>query len=82
MRNLFILLISLLSTIHLDAKDVYMFSYFVGNGEDGLHLAYSYDGLKWEDVSDLVSFPQGTRHGTAFKITTKEFETIKTALEK
>jgi hypothetical protein len=82
MRNLFILLISLLSTIHLGAKDVYMFSYFIGNGEDGLHLAYSYDGLKWEDVSDLVSFPQGTRHGTAFKITTKEFETIKTALEK
>ena len=26
---------------------VFMFSYFKGNGEDGLHLAYSYDGYKW-----------------------------------
>ena len=25
----------------------YLFSYFKGNGEDGLHLAYSNDGLKW-----------------------------------
>lgn len=28
-------------------KDVYIFSYFKDNGVDGLHLAYSYDGLKW-----------------------------------
>jgi beta-galactosidase len=42
----------------------------------------STDGKHWEDVSDLVSFPQGTRHGTAFKITTKEFETIKNFLAK
>jgi len=28
-------------------KYVYLFSYFKGNG-DGLHLAYSLDGLKWE----------------------------------
>ncbi len=27
-------------------KDVYLFSYFVGQS-DGLHLAYSYDGLQW-----------------------------------
>ncbi|HVG13977.1 MAG TPA: glycoside hydrolase family 43 protein [Chitinophagaceae bacterium] len=27
--------------------DVYLFSYFKGNG-DGLHFAYSMDGLKWE----------------------------------
>jgi hypothetical protein len=26
---------------------VYLFSYFKGNGEDGLHLAYSADGLSW-----------------------------------
>lgn len=28
------------------AKDVYLFSYFVGQ-YDGLHLAYSYDGKQW-----------------------------------
>lgn len=30
-----------------DLKDIYLFSYFKGNG-DGLHLAYSKDGLQWE----------------------------------
>lgn len=29
-------------------KQVYMFSYFKNNGEDGLHLAYSLDGMKWQ----------------------------------
>ena len=33
-------------------SQVYMFSYFKGNGETGLHLAYSYDGLKWETLND------------------------------
>jgi hypothetical protein len=75
---------------------VYLFSYFLENGKDGLHLAYSYEGpsplivgeyiyvyfdkyrnheygairtkdrTTWEDVSSLVSFPKGIRHGTAF----------------
>ena len=39
-----------------EQKEVYMFSYFMGNGEDGLHLAYSYDGLKWEALNDNKSF--------------------------
>lgn len=30
----------------VSARDVYMFSYFRGE-KDGLHLAYSYDGLEW-----------------------------------
>lgn len=34
----------------------YLFSYFVGKSEDGLHLAYSYDGLKWEALNDNKSF--------------------------
>ena len=28
--------------------EVLLFSYFKGNGEDGLHLAYSRDGLQWK----------------------------------
>ena len=31
--------------------DAYLFSYFTGNGEDGLHIAYSRDGLVWEPVN-------------------------------
>src|SRR5947209_2937727 len=27
--------------------DAFLFSYFTANGEDGLHLAYSRDGVRW-----------------------------------
>ncbi|HMC01161.1 MAG TPA: prolyl oligopeptidase family serine peptidase [Flavobacteriaceae bacterium] len=37
-------------------KEVYAFSYFKGNGEDGLHLAYSKDGYKWEPLKNDTSF--------------------------
>lgn len=36
--------------------EVYMFSYFTGNGEDGLHLAYSNDGLTWTSLKNDESF--------------------------
>ena len=39
-----------------EAEYVYMFSYFKNNGEDGLHLAYSTDGYKWEALNDDKSF--------------------------
>jgi hypothetical protein len=29
----------------------WVFSYFTGNGEDGLHMAYSKDGLHWEALN-------------------------------
>jgi len=38
------------------AETACVFSYFVGNGEDGLHLAWSRDGLKWEALNGGSSF--------------------------
>lgn len=35
---------------------IYLFSYFKGNGQDGLHLAYSYDGYKWTALNNDSSF--------------------------
>ena len=35
---------------------VYLFSYFKDNGQDGLHLAYSYDGFKWTALKNDKSF--------------------------
>lgn len=35
---------------------VYMFSYFINNGEDGLHLAYSRDGLHYKALNEGKSF--------------------------
>ncbi len=34
----------------------YLFSYFTGNGEDGLHFARSEDGTRWRRVADGRSF--------------------------
>lgn len=38
-------------------KDTYyLFTYFKGNGEDGLHLAYSTDGYRFETLKNDASF--------------------------
>ena len=45
-----------LNAFSQDKNEVYMFSYFMGNGEDGLHLATSSDGLKWKALKNNKSF--------------------------
>lgn len=42
------------------AGEVLLFSYFKGNGEDGLHLAWSADGLKWTPLKNDTSFLKPT----------------------
>jgi len=37
-------------------NDVYLFAYFNNNGQDGLHLAYSNDGYKWNALKNDKSF--------------------------
>ncbi|MEN6309283.1 MAG: glycoside hydrolase family 43 protein [Anaerohalosphaeraceae bacterium] len=37
-------------------KPVYLFSYFVDNGQDGLHLASSLDGLEWKALNQGRSY--------------------------
>lgn len=36
----------------------------------------STDLVNWKDISDKVHFPEGTRHGTVFKISSKEFQNL------
>lgn len=36
----------------------------------------STDLVNWTDISDKVTFPKGTRHGTVFTITKEEFERL------
>jgi beta-xylosidase len=38
------------------SESCFLFSYFVGNGEDGLHLARSADGYHWEALNGGKSF--------------------------
>ncbi|HZS06059.1 MAG TPA: glycoside hydrolase family 43 protein [Blastocatellia bacterium] len=39
-----------------DQQPSYLFAYFKNNGEDGLHLAYSRDGLKWKPLNQDKSY--------------------------
>jgi beta-galactosidase len=39
-----------------DQKPAYFFSYFTNDGEDGLHLACSHDGLVWKPLNDGKPF--------------------------
>lgn len=58
LKLLFVLLILIpfLNANSQISDTVYIFSYFMGNGEDGLHLAASLDGLKWEALNNNQSF--------------------------
>ncbi|MDQ8201074.1 glycoside hydrolase family 43 protein [Pelagicoccus enzymogenes] len=38
------------------------------------------DFIKWEDVSDQLSFPQGARHGSIVTLTRAEYEKLKSQL--
>lgn len=46
-----------------DRDSLFMYSYFKGNGEDGLHLAYSTNGYNWEALNDDQSFLTPTAGG-------------------
>lgn len=58
MKKLFLSLLLFLSLVSFSAeKDkVFLFSYFKGNGEDGLHLAFSRDGLNFTALNNDKSF--------------------------
>ncbi len=37
-------------------KEAYLFSYFIGNGQDGLHLSYSDNGFNFKELNNNNSF--------------------------
>jgi len=56
-KTLLILSVLFLATsTFAQQKEVYMFCYFKNNGQDGLHLAYSEDGYKWQALKGDSSF--------------------------
>jgi hypothetical protein len=55
--TLLCLLVAPLATVAAEKPaTAYLFTYFTGNGADGLHLAWSNDGLKWEALGGGKSF--------------------------
>ena len=55
-KALFLFILFIVNNSFGQQKDVYLFSYFVDNGQDGLHFAYSKDGLTWETIKEGKSF--------------------------
>ena len=52
----FLVLLGTHFSVLAQSSEAYLFSYFMGNGEDGLHLAYSMDGYTWKALKDNQSF--------------------------
>ena len=48
--------------------DDYTYIYFDKYTQHKYGAVRSKDGQNWEDVSEIIEFPQGTRHGTAFTV--------------
>lgn len=55
MKN-YLTLLLLFVAMMSHAQKAYLFSYFTGNSADGLHLAYSTDGLRWEALNQGHSY--------------------------
>lgn len=56
-RFLLVILFALTTAVcAAEVKSAYLFTYFVGNGEDGLHLAWSADGYHWDALNDGKSY--------------------------
>jgi len=60
MNKYLILFLCLLSFAVSAQQDVFLFSYFVDNGQDGLHLAYSKNGLDWKPLNEGKSYLKPT----------------------
>lgn len=50
--------------------------YFDKYTEHKYGAVISTDLVHWSDISDKVSFPRGTRHGTVFSLTNNEFQSF------
>jgi beta-xylosidase len=46
--------------VRSSSEDAYLFAYFIKNGEDGLHLAASVDGYRWEKLGGGASYLKPT----------------------
>jgi hypothetical protein len=53
--------------------DKYVYVYFDKYRDNKYGAVRSINMKDWEDVSDKVTFPDGVRHGTAFKVSNEVF---------
>ncbi|GGK77860.1 hypothetical protein GCM10011405_27090 [Rufibacter glacialis] len=61
------------TTLQLGKKWIVYFDKYT---QRAMGAVQSEDLETWEDISDKISFPQGMRHGTIFKVSKHEFEKL------
>ncbi|WP_161890722.1 glycoside hydrolase family 43 protein [Pontibacter russatus] len=61
------------TTLKLGDKWIVYFDKYI---DHSMGAVQSTDLKNWEDISDKISFPEGMRHGTIFKVTKSEFEKL------
>ncbi|MDL2245890.1 glycoside hydrolase family 43 protein, partial [Parabacteroides sp. OttesenSCG-928-J18] len=54
----------------------YIYVYFDKYTQRKYGAVRSQDGVTWEDVSDQIVFPEGTRHGTAFAVKKRVLDSL------
>lgn len=63
MKRIYAVLVGLLflsTAVAQSGDSVHVFAYFKNNGQDGLHLAYSFDDLQWKALKNDSSFLKPT----------------------
>jgi hypothetical protein len=58
--SMFVLVLTFACDAEKKNDQIYLFSYFKDNGQDGLHLAYSFDALNWTALNNDSSFLRPT----------------------
>lgn len=59
----------------------YLYVYFDKYTNHKYGAVRSLDGETWEDISDQITFPEGVRHGTVFKVKQKVLNEVLKAFE-
>ncbi|MCD7962546.1 MAG: glycoside hydrolase family 43 protein [Rikenellaceae bacterium] len=54
----------------------YIYVYFDIYRDGKYGAVRSKNGIEWEDVSETISFPKGTRHGTAFPVSQSDIDNL------
>lgn len=66
------------TTIRVNNKWVVYFDKYT---QHKMGAVQSVDGIHWEDISDQIKFPAGTRHGTVFEISKKQYVALLKSLQ-
>lgn len=66
------------TSLYIDGKWIVYFDVYRNHH---MGAVASKDLVNWNDITDYISFPEGTRHGSAFKVNKKVVENLKLLIQ-